>query len=97
MSDDAARRHNGGPPIEDEHVPEWGRGGIGNYFSWKAARRKAYRGLSPEIMMLRAARAERLGLTYEEYTLDLLERSRYLQPSDVARIERIKRARAKRK
>jgi hypothetical protein len=70
-----------------------GRGGIGNYFSWKAAHRKAYRGVSPEIMMMRAERAERIGLTYEEYTLELLERGRYLQPGDVARIQRIKRAR----
>jgi hypothetical protein len=93
MRDDAARGHNGGPPLEDEHVPEWGRGGIGNYFSWKAAHRKAYRGVSPAIMMLRAARAERIGLTYEEYTLELLERARHLQASDVAQIERIKRAR----
>ena len=97
MRDDAARGHNGGPPLEDQHVPEWGSGGIGNYFSWKAAHRKAYRSKSPEIMMLRAERAERIGLTYEEYTLELLERGRYLQPSDVARIERIKRARSKRK
>ena len=93
MRDDAARGHNGGPPLEDEHVPEWGRGGIGNYFSWKAAHRKAYRSVAPEIMMLRAKRAERIGLTYEEYTLELLERGRYLQPGDVARIQRIKRAR----
>lgn len=54
---------------------------------------KAYRGASPEIMMMRAERAERIGLTYEEYTLELLERGRYLQPGDVARIQRIKRAR----
>ena len=44
-------------------------------------------------MMMRAERAERIGLTYEEYTLELLERGRYLQPGDVARIQRIKRAR----
>jgi hypothetical protein len=104
MKDDGARRngddagpgHNGGPPLDDEHVPEWGRGGIGSYFSWRAAHRRAYRGASAEIMMMRAQRAERLGLTYEEYTLELLERGRYLQPSDVARIERIKRTRKKR-
>ena len=96
MRDDVARGHNGGPPLDEEHVPEWGRGGIGNYFSWKAAHRKAYRAVAPAIMMMRSARAERLGLTYEEYTLELLERGRYLQPTDVARTERIKRARSKR-
>ena len=31
--------HNGGPPLE--HTPEWGDGGIGNYFYWKAAHRAA--------------------------------------------------------
>lgn len=91
--DDTGLGHNGGPPLEDEHVPEWGRDGIGHYFSWKAARRKAYRGLSPEIMIMRAERAERIGLTHEEYTLELLERGRYLQPGDRVRIESIKRAR----
>src|SRR4029079_236473 len=91
-ADAAQAGHNGGPPL-DEHVPEWGRGGIGNYFSWKAAHRKAYRNVAPEIMMLRAERAERIDLTYEEYTLELLERGRYLQAGDVARIDRIKRAR----
>ena len=32
--------HNGGPPLD--HVPEWGTGGIGNYFIWKAASDKAF-------------------------------------------------------
>ena len=37
--------------------------------------------------------AERIGLTYEEYTLEILERGRNLQPTDIERIEAIKRAR----
>lgn len=92
-ADDASPGHNGGPPLDDEHVPEWGRGGIGNYFSWKAARRKAWRNIAPDIMLMRLQRAERIGLTYEEYTIELLERGRHLQPEDAARIERIKRVR----
>jgi hypothetical protein len=44
-------------------------------------------------MLKRLQRAERIGLTYEEYTLELLERGRYLQPGDVVAIDRIKRAR----
>jgi len=39
---------------------------------------------------------ERLGLTYEEYTLEILERGRHLQIEDVERIAQIKRARASR-
>jgi hypothetical protein len=39
------------------------------------------------------AKAERLGLTYEEYTLEILERGRHLQEDDVERIAAIKRKR----
>ncbi len=35
-----AAGHNGGPPLDEQHVPEWGEGGIGNYFYWKAAHRR---------------------------------------------------------
>ncbi|MBV9978119.1 MAG: hypothetical protein JO105_22255, partial [Hyphomicrobiales bacterium] len=41
----------------------------------------------------RLERAERLGLTYEEYTLEILERGRNLQAEDQERIDAIKRAR----
>jgi hypothetical protein len=40
-------------------------------------------------------RAERLGLSYEEYTLEILERGRHLQIEDVERIAQIKKARAR--
>src|SRR5215472_11809277 len=86
--------HNGGPPLEEEHRPEWGDGGIGNYFYWKAAHRAAWHNTSPGIVAFRLRRAERVGLTYEEYTLEILERGRYLQVEDVERIAQIKQARA---
>jgi hypothetical protein len=85
--------HNGGPPLDEEHVPEWGRGPIGNYFFWKAAHRAAWLSVSREVMLFRLKRAERLGLTYEEYTLEILDRGRYLQTEDVERIAQIKQAR----
>jgi hypothetical protein len=85
--------HNGGPPLEAEHRPEWGDGGIGNYFYWKAAHRAAWKMVSPGIAMFRIRKAERLGLTYEEYTLEILERGRHLQIEDVERIAAIKQAR----
>ena len=88
--------HNGGPPLEDEHTPEWGTGGIGNYFYWKAAHRRAWKNPSPGIVAFRIKKADRLGLTYEEYTLEILERGRHLQAEDVERIAEIKRARAAR-
>ena len=48
------------------------------------------------IATLLLREAERLGLTYEEYTLEILERGRHLQIEDVERIAQIKRARAAR-
>src|SRR5437868_878301 len=92
----AAAGHNGGPPLEAEHRPEWGDSGIGNYFYWKAAHRAAWRNTSPGIVAFRIRKAERLGLTYEEYTLEILERGRHLQIEDVERIAQIKQARAAR-
>jgi hypothetical protein len=44
-------------------------------------------------MLRRHERAERLGLTYEEYTLEILDSGRYLGPDDVDRIAEIKRKR----
>lgn len=72
--------HNGGPPLD--HVPEWGTGGIGNYFIWKAASDKAFNDVSYDTAIRRARKAEQLGLTYREYTLEILERGRYLQVED---------------
>lgn len=86
--------HNGGPPLDREHTPEWGNDGIGNYFYWKAAHRAAWKNPSPGIVAFRIKKAERLGLTYEEYTLEILERGRHLQVEDVERIAEIKRARS---
>ena len=93
----APARHNGGPPLDDEHTPEWGNGGIGNYFYWKAAHRAAWKNASPGIVAFRIRKAERLGLTYEEYTLEILERGRHLQIEDVMRIAEIKQARSRKR
>lgn len=86
---------NGGPPLEEpEHIPEWGKGGVGTYFWWKRARTRSWRRVSPEMMLRRLEKAEALGLTYEEYTLEVMERGRFLQVEDTARAAAI---RAKRK
>jgi hypothetical protein len=91
-----AAGHNRGPPLDEAHRPEWGDGGIGNYFYWKAAHRNAWHNPSPGIVAFRIQKAERLGLTYEEYTLEILERGRHLQIEDLERIAAIKQARAAR-
>lgn len=96
-ADLAPAGHNGGPPLDDAHTPEWGKDGIGNYFYWKAAHRRAWHNSSRDIVAFRMRKAERLGLTYEEYTLEILERGRHLQVEDVARIAEIKQARASKK
>ncbi|MCZ8182401.1 MAG: hypothetical protein O9322_05470 [Beijerinckiaceae bacterium] len=89
--------HNGGPPLrEKRHVPPWGKGGIGQFFTWKAKHRAAWRPASTDILLSRQARAEALGLTYEEYTLEILERGRYLQATDEAAIAAIRLRRGRR-
>jgi hypothetical protein len=80
--------HNGGPPLD--HVPEWGVGGIGNYFLWRAASEAAFKKVPVETAIRRAKKAEELGLTYREYQLEILERGRYLQAEDVETIAAIK-------
>jgi hypothetical protein len=86
--------HNGGPPL-DEHVPEWGSNGIGTWFYWKATHNRAWKNVSHDVALFRLRKAESIGLTYQEYTLESLERGRYLQPEDHERIAAIKRARRK--
>ena len=80
--------HNGGPPLDD-HVPEWGVGGIGTYFSWRTASEDAFKKVPAETAIRRAKKAEAIGLTYREYQLEILERGRYLQKEDVERIAEI--------
>jgi hypothetical protein len=85
--------HNGGPPLD--HVPEWGVGGIGNYFIWRAASEAAFKSVPTETAIRRARKAEALGLTYREYQLEILERGRYLQADDTVRIAEIKAKRSR--
>jgi len=87
--------HNGGPPL-DEHIPEWGVGGIGTYFAWRTASEDAFKKVPAETAIRRAKKAEALGLTYREYQLEILERGRYLQTEDVERIAQIKARRSQR-
>ena len=85
MSD--ALLSNNGPPLDDSPRP-WGPNGIGTYFEWTAAKKRAF-DAPYDIAIMRARRAQALGLTYEEYTLEILERGRYLNAADTERIARI--------
>lgn len=64
--------HNGGPSLE-ENDPDasW------RLWCWRRARKRAW-SAPREIALLRLARAEELGMTYREYTLEILERGRHL-------------------
>lgn len=84
--------HNRGPSLDDDGPP-WGDGDPYVYFCWKRAHDQAWKSIPMEIVLRRCERAERLGLTYHEYTLEILERGRYLQVEDVERITAIKKAR----
>ena len=65
--------HNGGPPLDepDDDPAGW------RLWCWRRASRKAWRA-PPEIALRRLARAEELGMTYREYTLEIMERGKYL-------------------
>jgi hypothetical protein len=92
-STDLPHGSNGGPPLDDSPRP-WGSNGIGNYFEWKAASEKAFNDVPYDIAVMRARRAEAMGLTSREYTLEILERGRYLSAeADAGRIAEIKRRR----
>ena len=82
------RGSNFGPPLETPHP--WGVGPVGRYYDWKAATDAAWKSIPAEIAIRRARKAEALGLTYAEYTLEILERGRYLSATDTARIAEIR-------
>ena len=84
------RTDNNGPPLDDDEGPEWGDGDAYIYFNWKAAHRKAWKPTSRDHALFRLEKAEALGLTYEEYTFEILERGRYLSAADAERIAKIK-------
>lgn len=80
---------NGGPPLQDakSDLPKAGKGEIGNELDWRFASRRAWRRGGTEIALRRLERAEALGLTYEEYTLEVLERGRHVGAADAPAIK----------
>lgn len=87
------RGHNGGPPLDDYAGPPWGKGDPCKFLAWRKAHKSAWKAPSRDVALMRLSRAERLGLTYEEYTLEILERGRHLQEDDADRVAAIKAAR----
>mgnify|MGYP003672973203 CR=1 FL=1 len=62
--------HNNGPPLESPY-------GYRN-FVWQRAAKQAWKSPPPEVIRMRARRARELGMSYREYTLEIMERGRYL-------------------
>lgn len=64
--------HNGSPSLEEpDPNASW------RLWCWRRAHKKAW-SAPREVALRRLARAEELGMTYREYTLEILERGRYL-------------------
>ena len=91
------RTDNGGPPLVDYDGPPWGKGDPHRFLHWQRAHRQAWKPKSRDIALFRLGKAEALGLTYEEYTLEILERGRYLQAEDEGRVADIKGKRRRRR
>jgi hypothetical protein len=75
--------HNNGPDIlENLLFKEW---------RWMQARKEAFAAPEMETGARWARKAEELGLSYEEYRLELLERRRYPTEEDARRIRNARR------
>lgn len=61
--------HNEGPPLVES---QW------HLAAWRMAHKKAWESPPIEVVRRRLKRAQALGMTYREYTLEILERGRYL-------------------
>ena len=76
--------HNGGPPLDDEAFA-WGTAPIATYFAWKRAHDAVWKSVPYHTMLRRVKSAEAVGLTYEEYTLEILFNGRWLQAVERSR------------
>ena len=69
--------HNGGPPPDDLDPP-MAPGGSWRHYCWKKAHKEAWKTPPREIALRRLARAEALGMSYRDYTLEILDTGRFL-------------------
>jgi len=76
-----SRGHNQGPPLHGGFL----------VYAWRRAQAEAWTPPRPEVLRRRLKYAAECGLTLREYTLEIMERGRWLTPEkDAARIARIK-------
>jgi len=64
--------HNGGPALEPDAGRSW------RLACWRRAHKEAWKTPPREIVLRRLRRARALGMSYHDYTLEILERGRYL-------------------
>ena len=64
--------HNGGPPLEEPDAD----GGWAHHI-WRKKYKAAWKTPPREIALRRLARAEELGMSYKEYTIEIMERGKY--------------------
>jgi hypothetical protein len=66
--------HNGGPALDtDKPDAEYNW----RLFCWRRAHRAVWKSPPRDIVLSRLARAKELGMTYREYTLQILDKGRY--------------------
>ena len=86
--------HNGGPPLKPrKHRATTSSSAISSTFDWRFAHRKAWK-KPRDIALRREENAQALGLTYEEYSLEIMERGYHPQAEHV---DAIKAKRAQRR
>lgn len=79
--------HNGGPSMKEPRRRSTpGSAAIGRGFDWRIAHRKAWK-KPRDIALRRQENAEALGLTYEEYSLEIMERGYFPQAEHVETIK----------
>jgi hypothetical protein len=69
--------HNGGPPLDPEPAEDPGALSW-RLWCWRRAHKRAWKTPPREIALRRLARAEQLGMSYHDYTLEILERGVHL-------------------
>jgi hypothetical protein len=63
--------HNGGPPLEADDPGGW------RLWCWQRARKKAW-AVPREVALRRMERAKAVGMSYHDYSLEIMERGRHL-------------------
>ena len=73
--------------IGHNNGPAWDAFELYLDYCWRKAHAKAWTPPNWEIGVRRARKAQALGLTYKQYTLEILERGRYLDEAGAAALK----------